>query len=168
MNRSEQVHRITRLAILVAIIFLLAFTPLGYLTIGPISATTIQMPVIVGAVLMGPQAGLILGFFFGLSAIVKVLTMPGADPFATMAMSYAAFRYIIVCMGSRVLMGWLAGLLGAGLRKIPALNGKLSAVSYGITGFLGSAMNTVFYLWSLWLLCLRPTRRISAPWEVSC
>ena len=36
MNRSEQVHRITRLAILVAIIFLLAFTPLGYLTIGPI------------------------------------------------------------------------------------------------------------------------------------
>ena len=153
MNRSEQVHRITRLAILVAIIFLLAFTPLGYLTIGPISATTIQMPVIVGAVLMGPQAGLILGFFFGLSAIVKVLTMPGADPFATMAMSYAAFRYIIVCMGSRVLMGWLAGLLGAGLRKIPALNGKLSAVSYGITGFLGSAMNTVFYLWSLWLLC---------------
>ena len=117
MNRSEQVHRITRLAILVAIIFLLAFTPLGYLTIGPISATTIQMPVIVGAVLMGPQAGLILGFFFGLSAIVKVLTMPGADPFATMAMSYAAFRYIIVCMGSRVLMGWLAGLLGAGLRR---------------------------------------------------
>ena len=153
MNRSEQVHRITRLAILVAIIFLLAFTPLGYLTIGPISATTIQMPVIVGAVLMGPQAGLILGFFFGLSAIVKVLTMPGADPFATIAMSYAAFRYIIVCMGSRVLMGWLAGLLGAGLRKIPALNGKLSTVSYGITGFLGSAMNTVFYLWSLWLLC---------------
>ena len=105
MNHSSDVHRITRLAILVAIIFLLAFTPLGYLTIGPISATTIQMPVIVGAVLMGPQAGLILGFFFGLSAIVKVLTMPGADPFATMAMSYAAFRYILVCMGSRVLMG---------------------------------------------------------------
>lgn len=153
MNRSDQVHRLTRLAILVAIIFLLAFTPLGYLTIGPISATTIQMPVIVGAALMGPQAGLILGFFFGLSAIVKVLTMPGADPFATMAMSYAAFRYIIVCMGSRVLMGWLAGLLGAGLRKIPVLNGKLSVVAYGLTGLLGSAMNTVFYLGSLWLLC---------------
>ena len=63
MNRSEQVHRITRLAILVAIIFLLAFTPLGYLTIGPISATTIQMPVIVGAVLMGPQAGTDPGIF---------------------------------------------------------------------------------------------------------
>ena len=153
MNRSEQVHRITRLAILVAIIFLLAFTPLGYLTIGPISATTIQMPVIVGAVLMGPMAGLTLGFFFGLSAIVKVLTMPGADPFATMALSYAPIHYILVCMGSRILMGWLAGLLGEALRKIPVFRGKLSVVAYGITGFVGSAMNTVFYLGSLWLLC---------------
>ena len=163
MNHSSDVHRITRLAILVAIIFLLAFTPLGYLTIGPISATTIQMPVIVGAVLMGPQAGLILGFFFGLSAIVKVLTMSGADPFATMAMSYAAFRYILVCMGSRVLMGWLSGLLGAALRRVPALQGGRSWAAYGITGFLGSLMNTIFYLGSLWLLCAEV---VAAAYEV--
>ena len=65
---SNKVHQITRMAILVAVIFLLAFTPLGYLTIGPIAATTVQMPVIVGAVMMGPAGGAILGFFFGLSA----------------------------------------------------------------------------------------------------
>lgn len=47
------------------------------------------MPVIVGAVLMGPAGGGILGFFFGLSAVVKVLTMPGADPFATLAMTHS-------------------------------------------------------------------------------
>ena len=35
-NTSNKVHQITRLAILAAIIFLLAFTPLGFLTIGPI------------------------------------------------------------------------------------------------------------------------------------
>ena len=79
--------------------------------------------------------------------------MPGADPFATMAMSYAAFRYILVCMGSRVLMGWLSGLLGAALRRVPALQGGRSWAAYGITGFLGSLMNTIFYLGSLWLLC---------------
>ena len=62
MNNSAKVHQITRLAILVAIIFLLAFTPLGYLTIGPIAATTVQMPVIVGAVMMGPVSGAVLGF----------------------------------------------------------------------------------------------------------
>ena len=153
MNNSAKVHRITRLAILVAIIFLLAFTPLGYLTIGPIAATTVQMPVIVGAVLMGPAGGGILGFFFGLSAVVKVLTMPGADPFATLAMTHSPLAYLTVCMGARIAMGFLTGLLASGLKKIPAMNGRASIVSYGITGFVGSALNTVFYLGMLWGLC---------------
>lgn len=153
MNQSSKVRRITRLAILVAIIFLLAFTPLGYLTIGPIAATTIQMPVIVGAALLGPASGAILGLFFGLSAIIKVLTMPGADPFATLALAHSPLAYLVVCIGSRVLMGWLSGLLAAGLKKLPVLGGKRSVIAYGVTGFVGSAMNTVFYLGSLWLLC---------------
>ena len=151
-NSSNKIHRITLTALLVAIIFLLAFTPLGYLVIGPIAATTIQMPVVIGAVLMGPVTGLVLGTFFGLSAIVKVLTMPGADPFATMALTYSPLAYITVCIGSRMLMGWLTGLLGVGLRKIPALGGKRSVIRYGIAGFSGSLMNTVFYLGLLWLL----------------
>ena len=56
MANSSKVHQITRMAILAAIIFLLAFTPLGYLVVGPIAATTVQMPVIVGAVVLGPAA----------------------------------------------------------------------------------------------------------------
>ena len=130
MNNSSKVHQITRVAILVAIIFLLAFTPLGYLTIGPIAATTIQMPVIVGAVIMGPAAGAVLGFFFGLSAIIKVLTMPGADPFATLALAHSPLAYLAVCMGARILMGWLSGLLAAGLKKVPALDGGRSIIRY--------------------------------------
>lgn len=153
MNNSSKVHQITRMAILVAIIFLLAFTPLGYLTIGPIAATTIQMPVIVGAVIMGPTAGAVLGFFFGLSAIIKVLTMPGADPFATLALAHSPLAYLAVCMGARILMGWLSGLLAAGLKKVPALDGGRSIIRYGVTGFVGSALNTVFYLGLLWALC---------------
>lgn len=149
MRSSNKVHRLTQLAILVAIIFLLAFTPLGYLTIGPIAATTVQMPVIIGAVLMGPTAGLILGLFFGLSALIKVLTMPGADAFATMILTYSPLAYLVICVVSRMLMGWLAGLLGAGLKKALA---SRTVVCYAVTGFVGSMLNTVFYLGSLWLL----------------
>ena len=153
MNQKKtDVKLLAQMALLVALELVLAFTPLGYLVIGPIAATTIQMPVVIGAVLMGPVTGLVLGAFFGLSAIVKVLTMPGADPFATMALTYSPLAYITVCMGSRMLMGWLTGLLGVGLRKIPALGGKRSVIRYGIAGFSGSLMNTVFYLGLLWLL----------------
>ena len=62
--------------------------------------------------MMGPAAGAVLGFFFGLSAVIKVLTMPGADPFATLALAHSPLAYILVCMGARILMGWLSGLLG--------------------------------------------------------
>ena len=146
-HNLNKVRKITLTALLVAIIFLLTFTPLGYLVIGPIAATTIQMPVIIGAVLMGPVTGLVLGGFFGLSAIVKVLTMPGADPFATLALSYSPLHYIVVCMGSRLVLGEM-------LSKIPVLQKRRwSPIRYGITGAVGSLMNTVFYLGMLWLLC---------------
>lgn len=155
MNSSKKIRQLTRLAILVATIFLLANTPLGYLSIGPIAATTVQIPVIIGASLLGPWSGAILGFFFGLSALIKVLTVPGADPFATMVMQYSPFVYLFVCMVPRILMGFLSGLLADILKKITdkqknhLRNGILR---YGITGFAGSMFNTVFYLGSLWLL----------------
>lgn len=159
MNSSSKIRKLTRLAILVAIIFLLSNTPLGYLSIGPIAATTVQMPVIIGAILLGPVSGAILGFFFGLSALIKVLTVPGADAFATMVMQYSPFAYLFVCMVPRILMGWLSGLLAAGLKKISPKQGESkkkflsnAIVQFSVTGFLGSMMNTVFYLGSLWLL----------------
>ena len=79
-NVNPKVGRLARMALLVAIIILLTFTPLGYITLPFIAATTIQMPVIIGAVMMGPVSGLVLGLAFGLSALCKVLMMPGADP----------------------------------------------------------------------------------------
>ena len=48
-NVDPKVGRLARMALLIAIIIILTFTPLGYLVIGPIAATTIQMPVIIGA-----------------------------------------------------------------------------------------------------------------------
>ena len=145
-NVNPKVGRMARMAILVAVIFLLAFTPLGYLTIGPIAATTVQMPVIIGAVLLGPSAGAILGGFFGLSAVIKVLTMPGADAFATAVLTYSPFAYIVIAMVPRILMGLLTGLLGKLLRH------KNTFLRFSVTGFIGSALNTIFYLGSLWLL----------------
>ncbi len=145
-NVNPKVGRLVRLAILVAIIFLLAFTPLGFLTIGPISATTIQMPVIIGALLLGPSAGAILGGFFGLTAIIKVLTMPGADAFATAVLTYNPLGYLFIALVPRILMGLLAGLLGKAFHK------RTSVVRLAVTGFVGSALNTIFYLGSLWLL----------------
>lgn len=150
-NVDPKIGRLVRMAVLVAIIFLLAFTPLGYLVIGPIAATTIQMPVIIGAALMGPTAGAVLGGFFGLSAIIKVLTVPGADAVATAILGVQPFLYFVIALIPRILMGWLSGVLLYGLQKLPFWKNKY-LICYGITGFIGSMLNTIFYLGSLWIL----------------
>ena len=150
LNTDPKVGRMVRMAVLIAIIVLLAFTPLGYLVIGPIAATTIQMPVIIGAVLLGPGAGAFLGGVFGLSAIVKVLTMPGADVFATAVLTYSPLGYLFICFVPRILMGWLSGLLAKFLGRV--LGEKRSIITYGVTGLVGSMLNTVLYLGALWAL----------------
>lgn len=157
MNSSKKIRLLTRLAILVATIFLLSNTPLGYLSIGPIAATTIQIPVIIGGSLLGPLPGAILGFFFGLSALIKVLTVPGADAVATAILQYSPFTYLLICMIPRILMGLLSGLLANALKKLTEKRSSKNTLAnsilrYGVTGFIGSMLNTVFYLGFLWML----------------
>ena len=53
-NRKKLVY-LVQLALLTAIIVVMAFTPLGYLKIGLLSITFLTIPVIIGAVAMGPD-----------------------------------------------------------------------------------------------------------------
>ena len=62
--KREQLRKMILAAIFIAMILLLAFTPmLGYIKIGPaLSITTIGIPVIIGAIILGPYYGMLLGF----------------------------------------------------------------------------------------------------------
>lgn len=46
----------------------LGLTPLGIIPIGPLNATILHVPVIIGAVLEGPVVGFVIGLIFGCSA----------------------------------------------------------------------------------------------------
>jgi uncharacterized membrane protein len=66
-------RRIAVTGILAAVIILLFYVPvLGYppIPIPPGNMTTMQIPVIIGAVLEGPVVGLILGFIFGVTSFL--------------------------------------------------------------------------------------------------
>ena len=68
---TDKTRRLVYMAILIAIILVMAFTPLGYLKTAGLEITFIQVPVIVGAILMGPTAGAILGGVFGLTSFIQ-------------------------------------------------------------------------------------------------
>ena len=62
---------LVEMALLVAIILLMAFTPIGYIKTAGLEITLIVIPVAVGAVTLGPAAGAILGGVFGIPSFIQ-------------------------------------------------------------------------------------------------
>ena len=73
MKNRTNIRWLTQLALLVAILLVLNYTPLGYLQIGPLSASLLTVPVAIGAMTMGPTAGAILGGVFGATSFIQAL-----------------------------------------------------------------------------------------------
>ena len=52
------------------------FTPLGFIPIGPMKATTMHIPVILAGILLGIKGGAITGLVFGISSVVNATINP--------------------------------------------------------------------------------------------
>ena len=142
---TDQTRRLVYMAILIAIILVMAFTPLGYLKTAGLEITFIQVPVIVGAILMGPTAGAILGGVFGLTSFIQCF---GLSAFGAALLEINAVYTFILCFFSRVLMGWLTGLIFRALQKVD----RTKFVSYAVTSLAAPILNTVFFVGGMILL----------------
>lgn len=151
----ERILRMAQLGVLSAIIIMMTFVPyIGYISYGPgLSITLIHIPVMIGAIVLGPSAGAILGGVWGISCIIKALTAPPSP------LDAAIFWNPLVSLIPRILAGWLAGLAFVGLirlcRKLSKKekNSKLAqGVSAGISAAVGSVTNTVLVLSMIYLL----------------
>ncbi len=140
-------------ALMAAIVILLANTPLGMIQLPIIKATTVHIPVIIGAILFGPLAGSILGGIFGICSLVSNTTAPtllsfAFSPFLSTTGIPGALKAVWISVGCRILIGLITGWLWIGLKKL-----KLGDfVALPITGFVGSMVNTVFVMGSIYLL----------------
>ena len=140
-------------ALMAAIIIVLANTPLGMIQLPIIKATTVHIPVIVGAILLGPSAGAILGFVFGACSLISNTMAPtllsfAFSPFMSTTGLLGAVKAIWVSVGCRILIGVVAGWLWKLLMKIK-MNQTIALV---ITGFVGSMVNTLTVMGSIYVL----------------
>ena len=156
MNRIKKDTRyLVTIAMFAAIIILLANTPLGMIQLPIIKATTVHIPVILGAVLLGPAAGAILGAIFGICSMVSNTMAPtllsfAFSPFLAQDLP-GVFKAIWISVGCRIMIGVVAGWLFILFRKF-----KVNTwISLPITGFVGSMTNTVFVMGSIYLLLAR-------------
>ena len=133
---------LVELALLIAIILLMAFTPIGYIKTAGLEITLIVVPVAVGAVTLGPTAGAILGGVFGITSFIQCF---GMSAFGTVLLGVNPFFTFLVCVPTRILEGWLTGLIYRGLRKT-----KLpSAGSVTFANLCCPILNTTFFMGTL-------------------
>ena len=156
MKTSQKTRHMVSTALMAAIVILLANTPLGMIQLPIIKATTVHIPVIIGAILLGPVSGAFLGGVFGVCSLISNTQAPtllsfAFSPFLSTTGIPGVFKALWISIGCRIMIGLLAGLLWQLFRKIrvPAY------IGLPVTGFFGSMVNTVFVMGSIYLLFAR-------------
>lgn len=152
-TRNYDTRWLVSVALMAAIVIVLANTPLGMIQLPIIKATTVHIPVIIGAILLGPTAGAILGFVFGVCSLISNTMAPtllsfAFSPFMSTTGIPGALKAVWISVGCRILIGVAAGWLWILFQKI-----KLNQiVALAITGFVGSMVNTITVMGSIYKL----------------
>lgn len=154
VKQKKDTRWMVSVALMAAIVILLANTPLGMIQLPIIKATTVHIPVIIGAVLLGPLAGSILGGVFGLCSLISNTMAPTLLSFAFspfLAENFAGvLKALWISIGCRICIGLVAGWLWIILKKLKVN----SWIALPITGFIGSMTNTVLVMGSIYRLLM--------------
>lgn len=136
---EKKILLLVETAMLTAIIAVMSFTHLGYITVGPLELTLIMVPVIIGAVTLGPSAGAFLGAVFGITSFIQCFT---GSALGAILISISVPLTFIVCFFPRLLAGLLCGLVF----NFCAKHDKKKGWSYVVASVSGSLLNTVLFL----------------------
>ena len=154
MKAESKMSETIKLALFTAIIILMTAVPvLGYIPLGTINATLIQIPVIIGGVLFGWKKGAFLGGVFAVTSMIKNTLQPNLTSFVfspfvpVFGEESGSLLALLVCFVPRILIGVVAGVLFETLSKTK----MKKPVICGICGFLGALTNTVLVMGGIYL-----------------
>lgn len=144
MKKTPNTRYLVELSLLAAIIVIMALTPLGYIKTPALSITLLTIPVAVGAILLGPKAGAILGGIFGATSFAQAV-MGGT--LTAMLLQVNPLGTLFLCMVPRILEGLFCGLLFALLKKTPWKKTGIYLASLSCP-----VLNTIFFTGTMLLL----------------
>lgn len=147
-TKKLSTKQLTVLGLMIAVLVLMSYTPLGYLNIGPLAITFNMIPVAIAAIACGPLGGAVLGAVFGLTSFGQCIGIGGVSAMGATLFSISPVLAFIQRFVPRFLDGWLLGYLFRWLRKAT----KNTALAGYITGFLSAFLNTVFFMVALVVL----------------
>lgn len=144
MKTNQKTTQLTMLGLMTAILLLMAYTPLGYLNIGPLAITFNVIPVAISAITLGPAGGAVAGAVFGLTSFLQCIGVGGTSAMGVMLFEISPVLAFIQRFVPRVLDGLLLGYIFNGVRKHQNIY-----VSCAVTGFFSAFLNTAFFMLAL-------------------
>ena len=156
-TRKHDTRFMVSVGLMAAIVIVLANTPLGMIQLPIVKATTVHIPVIIGAILLGPTAGAILGGVFGVCSLISNTMAPtllsfAFSPFLSTTGLSGAAKSIWISVGCRILIGVAAGWLWILLQQWNMNRKGLQIIALAVTGFVGSMVNTITVMGSIYIL----------------
>lgn len=148
MKKSKiNTSQLVILGLMTALLLLMAYTPLGYLNIGPLAITFNVIPVAIAAITLGPTGGAIAGAVFGMTSFLQCIGVGGTSAMGAILFDINPIFAFIQRFVPRLLDGFLLGYIFKGARKLTNTSAACMA-----TGFFSAFLNTVFFMTSLVLL----------------
>lgn len=154
MNRKKMDTRyMATLAMFCGILLVMGATGIGFIPLPVIKATTMHIPVILGAILLGPAAGAVLGGVFGLCSIWANTTSPGLlafafSPFMTTEGLPGVLKSLWIALGCRIALGVIAGWLWKGMKRVL----KQDYLALPVTAAIATICHTILVMGSIYLL----------------
>lgn len=142
--KNKHLLAMVKLAMLVALLMIFCFTPIGFLKIGIVEITFNMIPVVIGAIVIGPAAGAFLGALFGAASFWQCF---GQSTFGTLLFGVNPFFTVLICFVPRILAGLLPGLIFRAMTKK-----KDNIAAYFVSAAVGSLTNTVLFVGGFCLL----------------
>lgn len=153
MRNIKLLKKITIDALFIALLIIFTFVPyVGYITIGPISFTTIHVIVLVSAALFGVRESTLFGFVFGFLSLLKALQFPSTVDYF--------FVNPFISILPRVLFGFLSGISFDYLKKIKKFSLFISLVP--VLAFILTIVHSFLTLTSLYVFGLLDVFNISS------
>lgn len=145
-NKTATLFKLTLLSLFVAIMIVMDFTPLGYITTGAFSITLMTIPVALGSACCGFTGGAILGALFGLTSFLQAFGIGFMiDPLASSLFTEKPFAYTVTCFVPRILAGLASALIFKMFQKANKLKLPAFAVSAAIVPFLNTLLFMTFF-----------------------
>lgn len=149
--KNKKTFDIVLTAFFLGIMILMSVVPfLGFIPIGPLNATILHVPVIIGSVILGPRLGAFLGTSFGVMSVINATTRPSAlsfvfSPFIPIiGTSHGSWKALLVALVPRILVGIVPYYVYKFGQRF--LKGKTNSIALFLAGIAGGLTNTLLVM----------------------